>query len=321
VAIELDDRERDITRLALHLLAQLRPDKTALDEATIDANFIFRFDPAWCKRVSRIRGMMRALLGQGGDGPLSVEDGATWLVHLEANEGLQISVQVGPDNSGWEIRTKRGGGYSCLDPELKEKLNPRFPDAASIFSLDPALRKQLHQLMLMEANQTSKIQEQLRGLARYYGLVPRHKADEWSPNEIKRQFQSVVHWVVWGEKHTVPPTFPSLWKGAVLREQKIGEGITRTVTPWPRPEGGHWCENKDGSRTWVKAPPSPSKRMTKEVRVRTWTVYRITKRGGGRCTEEAAVSAWNDEFNENLEAQNFRAERGRLFSKGTRKSA
>lgn len=306
--IGLDNREQSIIELALNLLSKLRRDKKALDEATIDAEFLFRFEPIWCEWVSRIRRMMRAMMGQTGDGPLSVEGGAAYRGHLKSNSGLRISI----DGTTHKVETDRGG-YVCFNEELGKALGEvPFPG-------DKAEFERLMWQIWIEANQTLNVKNELWRLARAYNLVPpKHKLDEYAPAEVERQFQSVVNWVIWGE---VLPSFPASWEAVVLLESKTDEDVRRTIRPWPHSKrGGHWRENEDGSRTWIEDDPDPPKRMMKEVRVRTWAIYYLTRRGGGRRTEQQAVDLWNDQFPAyEVQWRNYKSERGRLFSRGTKK--
>ncbi len=48
--------------------------------------------------------------------------------------------------------------------------------------------------------------------------------------------------------------------------------------------------------TLVRPPPKRKREMSKEIRVRTWTIYRLSKRGGGQRTLTAAIRQWNDTF-------------------------
>ena len=306
----LSDRERDIINLACELLAQVRSDKRALDEMTIDALFLFRFEPTWCEMVGRIRGMMRAMIGKTGCKPLSVEDGSRLWVHLEHNAGTSVSIETGPDGTKYRVTTARRG-YICLDEELDKALG-------NMLSLDEGDAKCLWQQMRMEANQTSKIEAELERLALRYHLIPsKTERERWTPDDVRRQYQSVVNWVIFGE---IPPLFPTCWSGAIMLESTTKGGVKRNVSPWPLHERGHWRTNADGSRTWIKDGPEPPKRMEKWVRIRTWTIYYLTRRGGGERSEEETVDLWNSTFNENVLVNNFRSERTRLFGRGARKS-
>jgi hypothetical protein len=308
VTTELNARERSIIELVHRLLAELSKNKKALDEATIDAQFLFRFDPTWCKWVSKIRRMMRQMMGKTGDEALSVEDGAHWLVHLESNPGLRVGLEIGANGPKHTVATARGG-YVCFDKELDKALG-KFP-------LDEAEFERLWLQMWMEANRTLKVQKELDRLALAYHLVPsKSEAGDWTSNEVRQQFQTVVNWVIWGD---ALPSFPPSWPAAILLESETGDGVKRSIRPWRYPRGGHWRENEDGSRIWIPDDREPPKRMMKEIRVRTWAIYYLTKRGGGRRTEEEAVELWNPKFNDNVEAHNFRSERGRLFARGAKK--
>jgi hypothetical protein len=283
------DREQDILQLAGGLLIRLR-NRGDLDEATIDAEFLFRFEPTWCEWVDRIRGMMRAMVGQIDNEPLSLEDGARWLVHLESNVGLQVGVEVEPNGTRLTIESVRGG-YHCFDRELAEALRTMTYDRNEF--------EHLQQQRWAEANQTAKIQSELWRLAQTYSLVPSEvEWDKYAPDKIKQQFQSVVNWVIWGE---FVPSFP--WSMTRLVESKVGRGVKRTI------RSHRWGGKDLGTH-----------RLRLDARVRTWAIYYLTRRGGGQRTEQSAVDLWNDRFPDNqVRLENFRDERSRLFSRGARK--
>jgi hypothetical protein len=293
---QLDERETQIVELASDLLSRLN----SFDESAVDANFIFRFEPIWCGWVSKIRGMMHALLGQAGDGPLSSEDGARWLVHIQANIGVSADIRIG-DQGGLYVKTNKGS-YQCLDKILKNALENEIPKLLK--SGDDTQYKILLMQMWGEANQTSKVIDEIERLALRFRLIPvSTELNEYSPKEIQRFWQDVVNWVIWGQD---VPMFR--WPKTKLVEIKIekNHGVKRAICLLKIPNGRseitkNMRENelirqgvktakelsvieveKDSSRAvtfpdnrpllWVKDERDPNKRMSRKIRVRTWAI-------------------------------------------------
>ena len=302
----MNDREQNILDSAYELLGQLHP-QSDLDEAAIDAEFLFRFNTSWCNWVNKIRKMMRDLIGLEGDEPLSVEDGARWCVHLESNPGLHVGVEAGPDGTHCTMAADRGG-YHCINLELHQRLDEALKRVME--SGDNAELEHIHRQMWLEANQTAKVRDELERLALAYNVIP-HKSewDRYSPREIELRWKNLVNWVAWGK---FVPSFR--WPMTGFIENKTGD-----IRLYHMP-GGHWRDTDDGGRVWVEDKPDSSKRMTLDVRVRTWALYFLTKRGGGRLSEPMAVDLWNTKFpQQEVAVQNYRNERQRLLSKGSKK--
>ena len=105
------------------------------------------------------------------------------------------------------------------------------------------------------------------------------------------------------------------WKVTKLEEFETGEGNERHIRP----------------RAWdfLRDPGNPTRgkgrRMTLEVRTRTWAIYYLSQRGGGRRAVEAAVWIWNEIHPKpklsswRPRVPNFKKERKRLFLRGTLK--
>ena len=325
-------REQDILRFADMLLNGINPtgEQTPPDEATIDAGFLFRFDPVWCRQVSKIRQMMRALLGQTGDAPLSTEDGTRLLVHLDGNPDIRITGTSGPDGGSITVTTAApNGGYRCLNSELKAAREAAIRQA---IHGDVSELERLRPRVWAEAVQTKEIQDMLMHLALRYNLVPfENELDDYTPKEVREMHQDVANYLIWGH---VSLSFH--WPKTLLQEIKTGNGTERTILLLKWPGGtykvkrgkqwtiGWWKDRGDGGITFVENEPEPPKRMTRNVRVRTWTVYYLTRRGGGVRTEAAAIDLWREVFaprGDSFDARNYRGERKRLFRRGSLKSA
>ncbi len=291
----MNEREREIIQLARGFLTQLSQQKT-VDEAAINANFLFRFESVWCEWISKIRQMMWAMMGESSDTPLSSESGARLLVHLESNPGLSVGVNITPEGTTFTMTTATGN-YRCLDRDLREKHQAairHFATGGDIAEID-----RLHQQMWAEANQTTKIQDELWRLARAYQLVS--VTDEFSLRETKERFQRVVTWVIWAE---VVPSF--LWPKTILLESKTPKRVKRTLRPHK------WSEH---------IFPTQESGLRLETRVRTWAIYYLTRRGGGERTEQSAVDLWNEQFPCRIvtDLRIYRSERERLLKHGGKK--
>jgi hypothetical protein len=147
----------------------------------------------------------------------------------------------------------------------------------------------------LEANQTAQIQQELWRLAEAYQLVPIRddQIANVAPVVIREQYLSVLNWVLHGD---AVPSF--LHSETLLLESRPAGGVKRTIHP-----------HKWASGSARKVAP----RIKETTRVRTWTVYYLTRRGGGKLTEPDAVELWNREFHDNLDVRNYRAERDRLL--------
>lgn len=258
-----NDREQDIINLAKWLLDKVK--QNVLDEATIDAEFLFRFDSRWCRWVREIRSNIRVLLGQTGEAPLSLEEGGRWFHHMEVNSGLTVGIDNG------RVNTHRGG-YVSLN-------GPREPGALLADPLFQAARKgdqdeanRLWAEIWMEANQTSKILSELERLAQAYGLIP--VADDefrqYSNVELERMFYNVIGWVLWEE---CVPSFR--WPMTELIRNKTGKGIEKIILPH------RWSGDPE------RKPSNDWQRY--DVRVRTWAIYYLSREGGGHRTQRDAI--------------------------------
>lgn len=295
----MNDREQNIIKIAKGFRDQSSR-KIPLDEATIDANFLFRFEVVWCKWVSNIRGMMWSMIGESSNEPLSSEDGTRWLIHLDANPGVVVGLDITPSETKFTVTTSKGDYRCCFDKELQEKYNVAIKNAIRPGG-DTTQLQRLHEQVWGEANQTAKIQDEIRRLAYAYQLIPinEEEALKYPPTEIRKRFQIVVNWVIWGE---IAPSF--LWPKTILRENQTDKKIRRTIRP------DKWSTHN---------LPTTKPRIRVDTRIRTWTIYYLTRRGGGQRTEQSAVNLWNEEFSDTLDLRNYKSERDRLLKHGSEK--
>lgn len=290
----MNEREQQIIQLAKGFLSQRQRE---WDEAAIDANFLFRFDPTWCKQVRKIRAMMNQLLGKEGDGLLSSEDSARCRVHLEVNP----DTVVGFDSAkGFTVTTAKGH-YRCLDQKLREAYERVGKQA--LHGGDMTELEHLRELEWQEANQTSKIQSELIRIAQAYHLIPitEEEADRYAPTKIREQLINALDWVIW--EHAVPSF---LWPANKLIENELNSEGTQTIRPFE-----WWDDRSIGTG---------QTRLSLTTRVRTWTVYYLSKRGGGDLGQESAVELWNAEFpGTTVKVEQYLDEYRRVFDLGTRK--
>jgi hypothetical protein len=296
-----NEREQLILTLADGLLTSINKGGD-IDEAKVDAEFLFRFEVTWCTWVSLLRTMMRELLKQSGDAPLSVEDGARLLIHLDSNVGLRVGMQLGNGSTKLTIENSRGA-YHILDEALQEKNNAFVKHSLVPIENQTEHENEIEQLwhqLWLEANQTSKIQYELERLIRSYCLVPADgELGEYPVNQVKKQYGNVRNWVLWGLY--TPPFF---YERTMLIENKMKDRVGRIVRP---------CK-------WPNNQPFSKERLPLATRIRTWAIYYLTQRGGGKLKELAAVELWNDRFPERkVDPAYYEDNRTKLFALGTGK--
>lgn len=344
---KLDDRERRIVKLASGILDRVEE----FDEATIDANFIFRFEPDWCRWVANIRAMMREMLGRNGDESLSNEDAARWKLHIDYNSGVYVEILTNESDVRYLIHTE-SGGYRCLNKSLKEQSQIKFRQLTN-----PSYREDRQRIQMeiwYEANQTSKILSEIFRLGRAYHIIPHeHEYSDYSLNDNKRMHQRLINWIIYGG---VVPEF--MWETTVFTESKTRNGIERIIRLFEAPKG-YWQPangNKDKEKkgieyeqvetiigislnkefsqevslkpkpessrmVWIEKKPLSNKRIMVKTRVRTWVIYFLTKRGGGQRTEQNAVDIWNEYFpNLFVSKTNYQTNRQLLLKSGSKKT-
>ncbi len=298
------------TQVILSLADQLLNATVELDEATIDSQFLFRFDPVWYRWVGGTRRLIWLLVAnQDRFEPLTMDDNLhlRWSLHIEDNLG----VSVGWDSSsGLTIQNvvKNRDGYAPFNKDW----------ATQVWEMrdDKETQRQVWSKIWGEANQISKIHDEIFRLGRAYGLIPLDsEAKDYSENQKEVFHSRVFDWVFWGQ---ITPVFR--WPMTQLIESKIG-GVTRSLRPFKLPLG-YWEDLPDGGKVWIAEKFGNTKRITHLVRIRTWAIYYLTRRGGGNRTEQAAVKLWHQAFPQGLvDVKHFRRERDRLFARGSKKNS
>jgi hypothetical protein len=302
--LRLNEREKRVLRLADQLLALTG--QRAFDEAWLDSQFLFRFDPLWSSRVDEIRKTMRVMLGKSGPDALAESEGIRWYMHLLNNFGFSPDERprTAP-NPYYSLKT--AGAYYQDDPEWPDQVQAEVDESLGV-------RQKLHELAVLS------------------NLLPNPRdAEEWSPADHERQFHGVVGWVLFDtgtpvsqrrvvryEKGSQVIDNDTLlpWEVTKLEEHKTGKGIQR----WIRPRA--WDFLRDGHDPRV----GRGQRMTTVVRIRTWTAYYLTKRGGGErkvhttSGPTGAVEMWN-ELHGDLETHytKYHYACRKLFERGTAK--
>jgi hypothetical protein len=284
-------REQKIIEAATDLRGRCQAPSQSVDKLEVDAAFVFRLDPLWYRCSATIRRMMRRLLDRPGHGPLSEKDQIIWAWHLMQNRWPQASL------GGQEASTHEG--YVGLEMGL--------PRAQEYEQADQTQRR------LAGGPDTDRVRSWLYCLATAYNVIPdSFDPDDWGPNRIARQYQQLAVCVMSdrGSRRLFR------WERVRLVEQRRGQRRLPAVRPerWAT-----WVIHSEGAVThdeglapgWTFAPEAWD--VGAMTRIRTFTVYYLSKRGGGRLTEEQAVGVWNVEFKDVLRERTFRGERDRLL--------
>ncbi len=303
----MNAREHQIVMLAHNLVGRANSNAKQIkpDACTTAAEFLLRFDLSANQYLSRMRTMMRAMLGQTGNAPLSLEDGLRWQLHLQANRDVRIVGQFGPNGGRLSVT----GYQQYFDHELGSAIDH------ALGNHDDAELDRLHDKMLIEANQTSKILRELHSFMRCYDLVPsEHDYDNFAPIQLRRMFEASLAWVTWGDRI---PQFAH--DPVIFLENRIGNGVTRVIRVFPSATG-RWQTIEDGSGMWTEDKHG-NKQMPIINQIRTWTIYCLTKRGGGRLSEDDARSMWNHEFGKYSieDTRLFREQRDAIFGKAKKR--
>jgi len=289
----LDEREKSLLEEARTLLACLESvipipgtEETRLLEAKdIDAAFLYRFDPLWYEKSPIIRAMMRELLGQDGDGHLSRKDTKSLLEHLLNNQQLSLDESLAYNSRGF---------YTSLDPSLHGAYLSHNTGKVDRW--------------LAEAEKTARTWDLIHWLGSQYNLFPQpFERSDWGSNAIELQIRRIAACIALDTG--TPDLFR--WDDMLLVEHLRG----RAHGPNIRPQ--EWARRMLASQSpagVIRWTPEPKKyRVSDRTRIRTWTVYYLTRRGGGCRTEQAAIDIWNRVYEDTLQPQNFRAERDRML--------
>lgn len=314
--MEHDERENLIIAKAKEFLNR------ESTEREIDAVFAYDFDPEWNWRINKIR--MPAL---GCDKPYNRE------INDELDDGIRI--EIASDHL-WdaEIYTPpivMGNGESNINEvwDKFEVLKPRRRDSPmhkreivyengkyyERFELDAGVRMnrlsedgepadELFRRLIHGDEQARIKYDQLYNESKEYeaAIVVFNNALRHLAKLYKLDAKIARRAVLWGYTPEIP-----IEGEYVLSEWQRGKVKHVMITEW---DMGEWVTteegeeiNKDGHlithafETLVKPPPPKRKRpMQIPIRVRTWTIYRLTKRGGGRLPLDRAIQLWNDKF-------------------------
>ncbi|GIL15285.1 MAG: hypothetical protein BroJett039_04580 [Chloroflexota bacterium] len=291
-------------------------------EREIDAVFAYDFDPEWNWHINKIR--TRAL---GRDKPYNHDS------EDEFEDGVRIEIHS-DDLWDAEIYTPPiviGNGKSNIDEARDEfkVLKPRRKDSPRYkreivhengkyyerFELDAGVElnrlevddKRLEELFrrLIHGDEQARAEYD-----RLYNETKEYEAAVVEFNNALRRLATLYNLdakivrraVLWGRTPDIP-----IEGEYALSEWQRGKVKHIMIMNW---DMGEWVTteiseeiNKDGHlithavETLVKPPPPKRKRpMAKTTRIRTWTIYRLTKRGGGRLILDEAIQRWNDKF-------------------------
>jgi len=268
-------------------------------ERAIAEAFIFGFESSWCRRLSQVRLLIARLVGREGDALLPEDLATRMWVHLYSNRGLAVTLTL-RDRSSTSVSFKTAEGtYHPYDESL-------VPDTSSLLDpdalADPPVRGQLA-AFIGEARLTQNILDRVNHMARVYQIVPLGE-DQWrlfSLEKIEDQLVNLRNFILFGH-----PTPTLVWPEIAFIESKMPHKVFR----WLRPDSA--------TAASLERRSAGTPGLRRDTRIRTWTVYFLTKRGGGSLSERAAVDTWNAYFGDQLEQRNFRAERDRLLKLGSR---
>ena len=309
----LAKREKEIIATARDLRTRLEQSRTlglssqpdtALERLDIDAAFLFRFDLHWYITAARIRGMMRALLGLVGNEPLSDADGKRLVEHFMRNRQLRVEGSVAITDLGY---------YTSVNPALRPYLS---------------LVQDKHEEWLNEASTTAEVLDSLHQLADEYNLIPHaRETNDWGPNMIESLLWRMTACVAYARGTS------DLFRWDKVRFVERQRFCTRGPGPTIRPQA--WAvrlipddappvAGEERKPRWQPEPLHYN--VIGKRRIRTWTVYYLTRRGCGQQeSEQAALDVWEADFQQRIETQRYRGERDRLFdvtiSKRIRKRA
>ncbi len=302
--IRQNERENNILSIAEQLLSA----DIELDEAIIDSQFFYRFDLSLYYAISEIRRCIWSLMEQDCDKPLTSDNQThlKWMLHIERNRGISVGWDSSDGLTVFNTITGENG-FSPFNKEWTKELLGVHDNEE--------MRERIWAKIWGEANQISKIHDRITRLGWATGGIPMNsELDDYSPNQIKGFTRKFFDWIMWGQ---IAPVFR--WDMTQLVESKK-EGIVRIIRPFKLPSG-HWEDSEDGGRVFVQKKPETTKRMTPTVRIRTWAIYYLTRRGGGIRTESLAVDLWNETYPVAVTVNHFRQERTRLLGSGSKKTA
>lgn len=313
--MEHDERENLIIAKAKEFL------NSECTARKIDAVFAYDFDPEWNRKINKIRTPVL-----GCDKPYSQD------IESDLDDGITIELDS-DDLWDAEIYTPPiviGNGKNNIDEawDKFEVLKPRRKDSPTHkreivyengkyyerFELDASVRmnrlevdgKRKDELFrrLIHGDEQARVEYNQRYVeAKEYEawIVAFNNALRSLATLYELDAKIVRRAVLWGQTPDIPiegEYVLSEWqrgkvKHIMIREWVMGEWVAET---------GEEID-KDGHRTtfefetFVEPPPPDRKRpMTIPVRIRTWAIYRLTKRGGGRLTLDGAMQRWNDNF-------------------------
>jgi hypothetical protein len=266
-----------------------------LSSRDIDAEFVFRFDAGWCSRVEGIRTRLKQLAGlqTSEDSPAYLADDL--LEHLDTNRAAVLRTDDHP-----AVFSSVEGGYRPLDRRMQRR-QTGGAESGTVGGWSSVRTSTIE--LEEEARLTSLIWSEINEMAREYQILPsREDPNRRIPDyAIEVQAKDLLDYVVRG---TPIPSFVLPKIGYV--ETRMEHGIQRILKPHAADAVGSQLRNP----THFQLRPA--------TRVRTWTVYFLTRRGSGIKTENTAVEAWNSLFRDTLEARNYRRDRYRLFATSDR---
>lgn len=285
--MENDSREHQIFNIASGLFNRERE----IGDQEIDRNFIFRFEYGWRLRVDKVRNLINQLAG------------------------IEASSELLPSDMSPKMWAYLEGTKNLIDfPEnitLDESFNIEYPfrpfneDVSNAYekSISAAIsgnRQQLEQLLPLiqkEKEFVRSLQNSVLLIAQQYQIVPLG-FDLWNRFAFKDIELSLVNLRNYFLFNHPIPKF--IWPNIRYIESKVDKSILR----WLRPD----VALSDSSNSLHRS------QIRQSTRIRTWSIYFLTKRGGGHYSEDEAIDLWNMTFDDSLVSRNFRSERLKLLA-------
>lgn len=122
------------------------------------------------------------------------------------------------------------------------------------------------------------------------GFVALNKRIEQLAKWYSLDVRSVRDAILWG----ATPKIQFTERKYIFSEWRTGKAAHIRLEPW---NPVIWMPQTDSTEILMR-PPAPKKDRPPDwrIRIRTWTVYRLSRRGGGRLTEFDAIALWNRTF-------------------------
>jgi hypothetical protein len=260
-------------------------------EQDIDREFLFRFEYGWNLRVERLRRCINRLAGRRDSSSIMPESlGAKMWAYLEITNHFMDCPQPRRDPTDRE----QAPPFRPFNDQKREDYDVAISSA--IWGDNIQLSKIQYEVD-KDMELVKKIQEDLLRFGMQYQIVPL-SLDQWERIPLEKIDDHLVNL----RNHILfdYPLPRFIWSSIRYLESPTEKAVTR----WLRPI----------EATNLKSHKESTRRLRSRTRTRTWTVYFLSRRGGGQFTEPQAVEIWNLHNNDSLTARNFRSDRESLLN-------